>query len=111
MWNKGANVTTRNPRVRSGLVSAKTADKRSSHAHKHDHCKHEKLKFCAQCNRPHCLDCGTEWIGVSQPYYTLNANSGSTSGTYTIGNTATINSPSATMGQAVGATIARSHTH
>ncbi len=43
------------------------------HAHKHDHCKHANLKFCVQCNRPHCLDCGTEWNQYTtyfQPTYT-----------------------------------------
>lgn len=42
------------------------------HAHKHDHCKHDRLKFCAQCNKPHCLECGQEWnqYGWNQPVYT-----------------------------------------
>lgn len=32
-----------------------------NHTHKHEHCRHERLKFCLNCNMPHCLDCGEEW--------------------------------------------------
>jgi hypothetical protein len=31
------------------------------HNHKHDHCQHEQVKFCAQCGVCHCLNCGKEW--------------------------------------------------
>lgn len=46
-------------------------DMQTKHAHKHDHCKHERLKFCSQCNVPHCLDCGYEWKSVT---YTVAPN-------------------------------------
>lgn len=31
------------------------------HEHKHDHCQHPHVKYCRQCDKPHCLDCGMEW--------------------------------------------------
>lgn len=30
------------------------------HHHCHD-CKHEDIKFCPQCQKPYCVDCGREW--------------------------------------------------
>lgn len=33
----------------------------NAHTHKHEHCKHERMKFCLHCNTPYCLDCGEEW--------------------------------------------------
>lgn len=29
--------------------------------HKHDHCKHENLKYCEHCKVVHCLDCEQEF--------------------------------------------------
>lgn len=48
----------------------------SNHAHKHEHCKHERLKFCLHCNTPYCLDCNEEWnkeqiVYRSYPVYTI----------------------------------------
>lgn len=104
-------MTTKKKRVSTGLSSAATAH---INRHKHDHCKHEKLKFCAQCNRPHCLACGTEWAASSWaytvPYYTTNANN---SGTYTMGNV-TSNSLGAigqALGTSSGSATAKGHTH
>lgn len=27
----------------------------------HVHCEHKKLKYCAKCDQPYCLDCGHAW--------------------------------------------------
>lgn len=32
-----------------------------NHTHKHDHCKHETIKFCPPCNVTYCKECGQEW--------------------------------------------------
>lgn len=39
------------------------------HKHHHCECQHERIKFCKQCHRPYCLDCGQEWYAHSW-YYT-----------------------------------------
>ena len=32
------------------------------HDHKHNHCQHERLAYCAVCDVVYCLDCGREWV-------------------------------------------------
>ena len=40
------------------------------HDHKHNHCEHSNLKFCAKCEVVHCLDCKKEWgKTVTYPHY------------------------------------------
>lgn len=104
-------MTTKKPRVHTGLSSAVTANKRASHAHKHDHCKHEKLKFCAQCNRPHCLQCGTEWNSTYvMPFYLTGTNT-------TSANVSNVQASSANFGTAynangiAGTLTQKGHTH
>lgn len=43
--------------------------KKQQFAHKHDHCEHEHVKYCRQCDKPHCLDCGFEWNKFPYQYY------------------------------------------
>ncbi len=31
------------------------------HNHQHDHCLHEHLKYCDQCDVVYCVNCGQEW--------------------------------------------------
>lgn len=38
-----------------------------AHDHHHCECKHTRIKFCARCKVPHCLDCHMEW--VTKPVY------------------------------------------
>ena len=43
----------------------------NQHRHKHEHCKHEHMKYCSHCDRPYCVDCGQEW-NLYQPYLTYS---------------------------------------
>ena len=36
-------------------------------AHKHTHCKHEKVEYCAECQVVHCLNCEKEWGKEAPP--------------------------------------------
>ena len=53
--------------------------KRDAHHHRCE-CKHARIRFCAKCKVPHCLDCGMEWAERSDYYYWY---SGPTTGTIT----------------------------
>jgi hypothetical protein len=66
--------------------------------HHHCECKHTRIKYCAKCCVPHCLDCGQEWVVRQYGYwyqpsygngYYLTGNgsgtaSGMTTGTVTV---------------------------
>lgn len=46
------------------------------HQHKHDHCKHARVQYCAEFKVVHCQDCGQEWpekqttyVPYTQPIY------------------------------------------
>lgn len=40
----------------------------SNHSHKHEHCKHESVKFCSHCNVVYCASCNEEWT-KNPPYW------------------------------------------
>jgi hypothetical protein len=41
----------------------------SKHDHKHEHCKHEQVKYCQHCDVAYCRDCGHEWNDRPKGYW------------------------------------------
>ena len=49
--------------------------KKTTHEHKHNHCKHDRLKFCNHCQKPYCVSCGQEWGGFTYtPFYQVTTD-------------------------------------
>jgi len=53
--------------------------------HNHDHCEHERLRYCKKCNVTYCDVCGEEW---HQNSYTTTY--GGTTGTWPAWNGTTL---------------------
>lgn len=59
-----------------------------THTHAHDHCKHENMAFCQQCQAAYCKDCTREWKDCTFnhfPYQWWYQSPTVTTGTDTIG--------------------------
>lgn len=67
------------------------------HNHNHDHCQHERLRYCSHCGVVYCLDCNKEWgnytyWSYSYPNYPYYGDGNSWSKKYTYGDQILCNS-------------------